>query len=51
MQFLGLHLYVGKYLDFIELIKNPKGKTLVFTPNPEILLRASKDSEFLQLLQ
>ena len=50
MQFLGLTIYQGKYQDFFKLIKNPTRKTLVFTPNPEILLRASKDEEFRVLL-
>ncbi len=50
MHFLSLDIYNGKYLDFIELIKNPARKTLVFTPNPEMLLRASKNKEFLDIL-
>ena len=33
------------------MIKTPEKKTLVFTPNPEILLRASKDREFLDILK
>lgn len=51
MQFLWLNIYNGKYQDFLESIKNPKKKTLVFTPNPEILLRASRDKEFLDILK
>ncbi len=51
MQFLWLNIYNGKYQDFLESIKNPKKKTLVFTPNPEILLRASGDGIFLDILK
>lgn len=51
MHFLWLHIYTGKYREFLELIKNPTQKTLVFTPNPEILLRASQDAEFLEILR
>lgn len=36
---------------FLDLIKNPTTKTLVFTPNPEILVRANSDVEFLDILQ
>lgn len=43
MNFLNLDIYTGKYDDFLNLLKNPIKKTLVFTPNPEILLKASKD--------
>lgn len=51
MQFLWLDIFQWKYKNFIELIKNPTKKTLVFTPNPEILVRANRDREFLELLQ
>lgn len=51
MQFLWLNIFQWKYKNFLELIKNPTEKTLVFTPNPEILVRASWDPEFLGLLQ
>jgi UDP-N-acetyl-D-mannosaminuronic acid transferase (WecB/TagA/CpsF family) len=51
MQFLSLNIYNGKYQDFLELIKHPFKKTLIFTPNPEILLRASQDEDFLHILQ
>ena len=51
MNFFWLDIYNGKYRDFLELIKNPTRKTLVFTPNPEILLRASRDEEFLNILK
>jgi len=43
-------LYNGKYSDFITKIQNPEKKTLVFTPNPEIFVRASRDSEFMDIL-
>ncbi len=51
MNFLWLNIFNGTYKDFLELIKNPTKKTLVFTPNPEILVRANRDREFLELLQ
>ncbi len=51
MNFLWLNIYNGTYRDFFEHIKNPTKKTLVFTPNPEILLRASWDGEFLEILK
>lgn len=51
MQFLSIHLWKGKYLDFLELIRNPQKKILIFTPNPEIFVRASRDEIFLDFLQ
>lgn len=51
MNFLWLSLFQWTYKDFFESIKNPLKKTLVFTPNPEILLRASRDPEFLEILK
>lgn len=51
MHFLSLDIYKGKYADFFDLIKNPTQKTLIFTPNPEILLRASKNPDFLNILK
>ncbi len=51
MQFLSLDIYNGKYLEFLDFIKTPKKKTLVFTPNPEMLLRASRDRGFLDILR
>ncbi len=51
MRFLSLDIYQGKYQDFLELIQNPTKRTLVFTPNPEILLRASRDPEFHEILK
>lgn len=51
MQFLWINIFNGTYKNFLELIKNPTEKTLVFTPNPEILVRANRDSEFLSILQ
>lgn len=51
MNFLSLDIYAGTYRDFLEKIRNPEKKTLVFTPNPEILLRASEDESFLDMLK
>lgn len=50
MQFLWLSLWKGRYSDFLRLIENPQKPTLVFTPNPEMLLGAMKDPSFLQIL-
>ncbi|MBC7498166.1 WecB/TagA/CpsF family glycosyltransferase [Candidatus Gracilibacteria bacterium] len=51
MQFLGLDIYNGRYSEFMESIKNPIKKILVFTPNPEMLVRANSDVEFLDILK
>lgn len=44
-------LYNGTYSDFFATIQNPTEKTLVFTPNPEIFVRASRDIEFMDILK
>ncbi len=46
----NIPLYNGTYSDFFTKIQNPEKKTLVFTPNPEIFVRASRDSEFMDIL-
>ena len=46
----GIPLYNGTYSEFFQKISRPESKTLVFTPNPEILVRASRDSEFMDIL-
>jgi N-acetylglucosaminyldiphosphoundecaprenol N-acetyl-beta-D-mannosaminyltransferase len=51
MNLLWLSLHQWKYLDFLNLIKNTDKKLLVFTPNPEIYVRASRDSEFEDILK
>lgn len=51
MQFLWINIYTGTYSEFLSLIKNPTAKTLVFTPNPEIFVYASRDEEFLEILK
>lgn len=50
MNFLWLPIITSRYSDFLDILKNPEKKTLVFTPNPEILVRASRDEEFLNIL-
>ncbi len=50
MQFLGLSLYTGTYKKFFSTLLSVEKPTLIFTPNPEILLRASRDSEFCDVL-
>lgn len=51
MNFLGLDIHNGKYSDFFGIIKNPTKPILIFTPNPEILVRASRDEGFLDMLK
>lgn len=51
MNFLSLDIYEWKYQDFLESIKNPQEKTLIFTPNPEMLLRAERHESFLDVLK
>jgi len=48
---LNIPLYNGKYADFLRIVENPQKKMLVFTPNPEIFVRASHDPEFMDILQ
>lgn len=43
-------LYNGTYSDFFAKIQDPREKTLVFTPNPEIFVRASRDDTFMDIL-
>lgn len=50
MEFLGITLYRGTYKKFFSSLLEVRTPTLVFTPNPEILLRASRDSEFRHVL-
>ena len=51
MKIFNLSIYNGKFSEFLELLKTNSQKTLVFTPNPEILYRAYYDEEFMQILQ
>ncbi len=51
MQILSLDIYAGKYQEFISLIKNPTKPVLVFTPNPEMLVKAFSDDGFLRILK
>lgn len=51
MKIFDISLYNGVYKDFLNVILTNKSKTLVFTPNPEILYRAYFDEEFMQILK
>ncbi len=51
MNILSLDIYNGRYSDFFEIAKLPTKPTLIFTPNPEILVRAYEDEEFLSVLK
>ena len=51
MKILGHKLSRLTYCDFFAQITQLKKQTIVFTPNPEILLQAASDSEFSALLK
>lgn len=51
MNFFWIEIIQSQYKTFLDLMKNPVKKTLVFTPNPEILLRASRDKVFADILK
>jgi N-acetylglucosaminyldiphosphoundecaprenol N-acetyl-beta-D-mannosaminyltransferase len=51
MHFLSLSIIHSTYQDFLSRISDPEKKTLVFTPNPEILVRALTDRVFLDILK
>lgn len=51
MKIFDIHLNNFKYIDFFKLITCFEKQKIVFTPNPEILLRANTDWDFKQLLQ
>ena len=51
MQFLSLNLWKWSYKDFFRIITHTEKLLLVFTPNPEMLLLASRKKEFLTILE
>jgi len=56
MEIFWINLDKLKYLDFINklksnLIVDNKNQTIVFTPNPEILLNTKEDIEFWELIK
>lgn len=51
MKILWLDIYSGKYQEFLERMKHPERPTLVFTPNPEILVKAGEDKDFYNTLK
>ena len=51
MKIFNIPLWNGKYQDFLKIIQNPTQKSLVFTPNPEILYRTYFDQDFFDILQ
>lgn len=51
MRIFNLDIPALWYRDFFEKITSWQSKNIVFTPNPEILLHAKKDREFLDVLQ
>jgi UDP-N-acetyl-D-mannosaminuronic acid transferase (WecB/TagA/CpsF family) len=50
MHFLSLDIINTRYQDFLDTLFAPTRPTLIFTPNPEMLLRAARDTEFLAIL-
>lgn len=50
LDILWIYLDKLKYKDFLASIKELKNKTIIFTPNPEIILKAAEDKEFKELL-
>lgn len=51
MRLLDLDIYSWTYRGFLSRVTHPEKKTLIFTPNPEMLLAASRDPGFLQILR
>ena len=51
MNLFWITLYQWRYQDFLALVQKPTHKTLVFTPNPEILVRAHRDEDFMHILR
>lgn len=46
-----ISMTVTRYKDFLDILQNPTENILVFTPNPEIFVRASRDEEFREILK
>lgn len=51
MKILAVDLDSLIYKEFFDEITHLKKQKIVFTPNPEILLMAQRDSEFSKLLK
>lgn len=50
MDIFNIKLSKLKKREFLENLRNPSKKSVIFTPNPEILLEGKKDSEFKEIL-
>jgi UDP-N-acetyl-D-mannosaminuronic acid transferase (WecB/TagA/CpsF family) len=50
MQIFRIEIDKLKYKDFFENILKLQKQNIVFTPNPEILLKTKSDNEFKSLL-
>lgn len=50
MQIFWIEINKLKYKDFVRQITKLENQTIVFTPNPEILLKTKTDGEFKDLL-
>ncbi len=51
MKILGLQIPVLRYTDLFDDITSLSEQKIIFTPNPEICLRARQDRDFLNMLQ
>ncbi|MDP2090060.1 MAG: WecB/TagA/CpsF family glycosyltransferase [Candidatus Gracilibacteria bacterium] len=51
MQIFGIKLDKLKYKELIDILIKFDKQNIVFTPNPEILLKTKKDEEFKKLLE
>lgn len=44
-------MVISKYKEFLSTLEARDRNILVFTPNPEIFVRASEDKEFFEILE
>ncbi|MCK9272196.1 WecB/TagA/CpsF family glycosyltransferase [Candidatus Gracilibacteria bacterium] len=51
MKIFGVELQKLNYKNFLNEILNNSEQSIIFTPNPEILLAIKKDSEFTEILK
>lgn len=50
MDILGIYLNRLKYINFFANLKKLEKKSIIFTPNPEIILKTLEDNEFKEIL-
>jgi N-acetylglucosaminyldiphosphoundecaprenol N-acetyl-beta-D-mannosaminyltransferase len=49
--FLGISMTITRYHQFLQSLEDREEKTLIFTPNPEIFVRARRDETFREILK